>query len=573
MQTRLSPVNFEMARHPLIRGRLMGGSGERRRDSRGATSARGLNFMSQGEFYLRANVAAEPLIDRWYAWSHLVAPATAARNLTERHLRIMDSYLADPDAHAEAARNPALAGGPFVQYGCDRSAEVAALRERTMRERRDLIELSKALGELEATIEQEARGYSLETLYERVPAPLDGLVELTYDLWNRASYRLIEPLVYRRYYRPDTQSLMLSLVKDDDRPFMLSTPRLDDCDSLHWPVSFESARLDALFALKRRPAKASVIGDLLDLSNRNQSLIERFLTPTAPPEPKRYDGPDLRWRYFGHACVLVETADCAILTDPAISYRFDQASARLTYADLPPYLDFVLLTHAHQDHVVLETLLPLRDRIGTILVPRSSGGHLQDPSLKLLLTACGFRHVVELAEMEEVKHGTVTVQAIPFFGEHCDLEIQTKTAWLVRNDRHSMLFAADSRNINPALYEAVREQTGDIDVLFIGMECDGAPLSWIYGPLLTHRIERGIDQSRRANASDYAGALRLAEIVKCRQLYVYALGQEPWLHFISSIRYDENSNPIVHSDRLIRTLRERGIGAQRLFGCHEAMLT
>ena len=44
-------------------------------------------------FYLKPNVLAEPLVDQWYAWTHLIPPATAARNITERHLKIMDSYI------------------------------------------------------------------------------------------------------------------------------------------------------------------------------------------------------------------------------------------------------------------------------------------------------------------------------------------------------------------------------------------------------------------------------------------------------------------------------------------------
>ena len=515
----------------------------------------------------------EPLIDRWYAWSHLIAPATAARNLTERHLRIMDSYLDDPEAHAEAAQNPALAGGPFMNYATDRSAEIAALREATCRDRRQLIDLSAAIAALDTLVQKEAVGLSLEPLYAKVPAPLNGCVELSYDLWHRPSYRLIEPLIYQRFYDRAAQSLMLSVVRDDNRPFILSTPRLDDADSWHWPTAFGDEALDTLFGWRTRPTSAAQVADHLGLRGSATSFIDRLMTDREPPAPKKYAGPGLRWRYFGHACVLIETADCTILTDPAICYPFDHASPRYTLADLPPFIDFVLLTHAHQDHVVLETLLQLRDRIGTILVPRSSGGHLQDPSLKLILRACGFRHVTELAEMEEVRSGSITLQAIPFLGEHCDLEILTKTAWLVRDARHSLLFAADSRNVSPALYAEIHRQIGDIETLFIGMECDGAPLSWIYGPLLTGRLERAFDQSRRANASDYASARCLAETFNCRQLYVYALGQEPWLHFISSIHYDENSNPIMHSDRLIRTMRERGVAVERLFGCHEQVLT
>lgn len=50
--------------------------------------------MSEEFVCLKRNVMAEPLFDRWYAWSHLISPATASRNITERHLRIMDSYIA-----------------------------------------------------------------------------------------------------------------------------------------------------------------------------------------------------------------------------------------------------------------------------------------------------------------------------------------------------------------------------------------------------------------------------------------------------------------------------------------------
>ena len=67
--------------------------------------------------YLRQNIQVEPLIDRWYAWPHLIPPATAARNITERHLKIMDSYISNPQIHANAVKNPKMMGGPFIDYG------------------------------------------------------------------------------------------------------------------------------------------------------------------------------------------------------------------------------------------------------------------------------------------------------------------------------------------------------------------------------------------------------------------------------------------------------------------------
>lgn len=523
------------------------------------------------KLFLRSNCVVEPLIDRWYAWPHLVAPATAARNLTERHLRIMDSYLSDPESHAEAAANPALAGGPFMRYATDRSEAIAALRATTCRERAQLVELSGAIAQLETIVAREALGYALEPLYAQVPAPLKGCVELAYDLRNRPSWRLVEPLLYRRFDSAAAQSLMLSLVSGDDRPFIFSTPRLDDDRSIHWPTAFTNPQVDSLFRFRTAPVSRDELSELLGVRGR-EAAVAQLLCERAPPPPQSYAGPGWRWRYFGHACVLLEGHGRAILTDPVFSYPFADASPRLTLEDLPPFIDFVVLTHAHQDHVLLESLLQLRDRIGTILVPRNAGGGLQDPALKLILRACGFKHVIELAELDEIVDGPIRLQAIPFFGEHCDLAIMSKTAWLVRAGEHSMLFAADSRNLSRDLYQEVHALTGDIGTVFVGMECDGAPLSWIYGPLLTQRIERGIDQSRRANASDCDGALALAEAVRCREVYVYAMGQEPWLHFISSIRYDEDSNPIIESDRLVRTLRERGVSAARLFGSAEKIL-
>src|SRR5262249_46474665 len=159
---------------------------------------------------------------------------------------------------------------------------------------------------------------------------------------------------------------------------------------LHWRQAFDSSAVDELFALKSKPAPLGEIAELLGLSERDESLLNQFVTDREAPVRSRYGGPGLRWSYFGHACVLIESRDSALLTDPALSYPFDGATNRLTSAQLPPAIDFVLLTHAHQDHVLLETLLPLRARIGTILVPKNSAGNLQDPSLKLTLEACGF---------------------------------------------------------------------------------------------------------------------------------------------------------------------------------------
>jgi L-ascorbate metabolism protein UlaG (beta-lactamase superfamily) len=529
--------------------------------------------MKNGSYYLKPNVMVEPLVDGWYAWAHLIPPATAARNLTERHLRIMDSYIESPETHQSAVKNPALLGGPFMDLGSNRVEEVRQLRDRTLRERSNLVSLSRSIENLDALLREKAAGYSLEALYAEVPACLQGYVELVYDLNNQPSFRLIEPLLYKSpFYDPSMQTVMLSEIARDDRPFVLSTPRLEKGDSVQLQTPFASEQLDALFRMKNEPSSLAAIRDILNLSDEDAERFRSFLTTDKPRPYAKYDGDGARWRYFGHACILFETRDVSILMDPVLSYTYESDVSRYTYADLPEEIDYALITHNHQDHILFETLLQLRHRIRNIVVPRNGGGALQDPSLRLLLKQCGFRNVIEVSEMDEIpfEHGSIT--AIPFLGEHGDLNVLTKSAYSVRLNDHSLLFAADSCNISPKMYQHIHRDIGDVEVFFVGMECDGAPMSWIYGPLLTQRIERPKDHSRRLAGSNYDRALSIVDQLRCKEVYVYAMGQEPWLNYVMSIKYTDKSNPIIHSNHLIETCRSRGITAERLFGEKEILL-
>jgi L-ascorbate metabolism protein UlaG (beta-lactamase superfamily) len=218
---------------------------------------------------------------------------------------------------------------------------------------------------------------------------------------------------------------------------------------------------------------------------------------------------------------------------------------------------------------MFETLLRLRHKIKSIVVPKNNGGTLTDPSLKLVLQNIGFSDVREVDEMEVLRVEGGRIMSLPFLGEHADLNIRTKTAYYLEIEGRKIIIAADSNNIEPKLYEHIHDITKDIDVLFIGMECDGAPLTWIYGPLLTRPLARKSDQSRRLNGSDYERGIAMVDRLKPDQVYVYAMGQEPWLTYVTSIQYTEDSNPIIESNKLVEACRRRGIVSERLFGMKE----
>jgi hypothetical protein len=116
------------------------------------------------------------------------------------------------------------------------------------------------------------------------------------------------------------------------------------------------------------------------------------------------------------------------------------------------------------------------------------------------------------------------------------------------------------------VYKYVEAIIGGVDVLFLGMECDGAPVSWVYGPLLLTKLEREKDHSRRLAGSDSGRGIDLIKRFKPKDVFVYAMGMEPWLEYISSIKYTDESRPIVESSKLVEKCKSEGINAERLFG-------
>ncbi|MBL6449147.1 MBL fold metallo-hydrolase [Fulvivirga sp. 29W222] len=525
--------------------------------------------MSNKKVYLKSNVVPEPLFEGWYAWSHLISPATAARNITDRHLKIINSYIQAPQIHAAAVKNPKMLGGPFMDFnGVDRKADVEVHKQQILERQQKMIELSDAIKELNSMLMNEAKGYSLEPLYEKVPDILKGYVELTYDTNNQPSYRFFESLLYKsEYYDDSYQSIALYLIEEDDRPFVLSTPRLSEEGVIHLRIPFNHKGIDELFKMQRVPNSYEKIRDELGISPEDEEIFKTFFTETPPKPYEKYEGEGIRTRYFGHACILVETKDVSILADPVISYGYDSEISRYTYTDLPDEIDFVLITHNHQDHILFETLLQLRHKIKHIIVPRNGSGELQDPNLKLMFNHLGFDNVIELSEMDSIKIGDCEITGLPFLGEHADLNIATKLCHHVKfEDKLSVLFAADSCNIEPKLYEHVQKVIGNVDVLFLGMECDGAPLSWLYGPLITEKLDRDKDQSRRLAGSNYERGMHIVDQFSPKETYVYAMGQEPWLNYIMTIKYTPESNPIIASNKLIEDCKTRGTEAERLFG-------
>ena len=279
--------------------------------------------------------------------------------------------------HVAALKNPAMLGGPFIDHDPSRADEIKVLVDRTLREHAHMLKFAAAVQELDKLLATEAAGSSLEPLYQKVPEVLKGYVELLYDLNNQPSMRFIEGLLYKsEYYNTAAQSIELSIRNGNSRSFASASSVCTARGHLRLNIPFNYEGFDELFRMKYVPQPYGYIKDLLHIRDEEDEVFRSFFTEEIPPTCVGYAGADVRIRYFGHACLLLESKETSILCDPVISYKQDIGRDDYTYTDLPDSIDYALITHNHQDHGMFETLLQRRHKIKHVIVPKNNGGSL-----------------------------------------------------------------------------------------------------------------------------------------------------------------------------------------------------
>jgi L-ascorbate metabolism protein UlaG (beta-lactamase superfamily) len=519
--------------------------------------------------FLRPDVILEPLVDRFYASLLTVAPIQAAMNLAFMQVPLLESYLQSPQVHINASQDPEYRGGFFVNIEEERSGEVRELLTAIRRDRAEMLRLAEAVIRAEEIVRQGATGFDMTPLYPKLPAELGGLVELAYDTSNQPSVHFMEPLVYESSaYVEGRQSVQLSLETGVERPFVLSTPRLPSSEMLDLPIPFRHPGLEELVLSRIRPSTLGRLREVLELDDEQAVGLDKLLTTEPHLADDRVVDQGARIRYFGHACLVMQTPQVTIMTDPWVSADAT-ATDRYTYADLPDKIDLALITHGHQDHIVLETLLQLRGRVGTVVVPRSSRGNLADPSLALYLKYAGLP-VVEVDHFSEVEFPGGNVIATPFLGEHADLDIRAKTTYCVNLAGRMVFVGADSSGIDPEVYRHIRGYVGKVDVAFLGMECAGAPLNWAYQALLTQPLTKKMNDSRTLSGSNAVQASVIMTELGADEAYVYAMGEEMWLvGHVMATSYNEDSYQLKQVAEFLAWCADQGIKAGHLYGQDE----
>jgi L-ascorbate metabolism protein UlaG (beta-lactamase superfamily) len=170
-----------------------------------------------------------------------------------------------------------------------------------------------------------------------------------------------------------------------------------------------------------------------------------------------------RLRWLGHSTVLIELDGVRLLTDPLLRRRVLhlRRAAALDLDGLED-LDAVLVSHIHYDHLDLASIRRL-GRGTRIVAPRGAGR---------LLSRRGFTSVDEVAPGEEIRVGSLVVQAVQ--AEHDSRRVlgaETEALGYVVTGTRRLYFSGDT-----ALFPGMADVSLGTDVALLPI--------WGWGPSL-----------------------------------------------------------------------------------------
>jgi hypothetical protein len=101
------------------------------------------------------------------------------------------------------------------------------------------------------------------------------------------------------------------------------------------------------------------------------------------------------------------------------------------------------------------------------------------------------------------------------------------------------------------------------------MECDGAPLTWLYQALLTRPVTKKMSDSRKLSGSNAQQAAAICTEFGVKEAYIYAMGEEPWLGHVMATSYNEESFQLKQIEEFMTWSAGNGVQAEHLYGQRE----
>ena len=187
--------------------------------------------------------------------------------------------------------------------------------------------------------------------------------------------------------------------------------------------------------------------------------------PNRIEDPVRPDA-RLAVTWIGHATMLIQMDDIFILTDPVFTKSVGELSARLVEPGLSveslPHVNVALISHLHFDHLSLDSLDLIEDKVDRLFVPKGGLAYLPDYRFE----------VDELGWWQSEKLGGLTVTGVKVqhngmrYGIDAAWMKTSYTGWVVEYHGMTVYFGGDTA-FNRADFVETAERFPSIDLALL----------------------------------------------------------------------------------------------------------
>jgi L-ascorbate metabolism protein UlaG (beta-lactamase superfamily) len=173
----------------------------------------------------------------------------------------------------------------------------------------------------------------------------------------------------------------------------------------------------------------------------------------------------------GHACMLIQSQETTILTDPVwFDYQWEELQVLCPSIDLQkdkvPPVDILNLSHRHQDHFDVRTLAYLV-RNNNILKPDATILAPNDSILLDVLKELEFKNIRVVADFEPMQIRDVTLTATPSRNQESTSEDGFPEHGLLVNDGEVTIWNQVDTMVSPEIIERIRQLYGQIDLAHV----------------------------------------------------------------------------------------------------------
>jgi L-ascorbate metabolism protein UlaG (beta-lactamase superfamily) len=170
-----------------------------------------------------------------------------------------------------------------------------------------------------------------------------------------------------------------------NQPSFGRLPRGERLEKIQNSPNYKEGKFQNISPTAQITSNKSKISSALDfMFRKTEGLRPKADLPTIKTNLKQFKHNENVMVWLGHSSVFIQINDKRFLIDPAlitaspISFLNKPFKGTDIYnIDDIPYIDYLIITHDHWDHLDYETIKQLKNRVGKVICPLGVGEHFE----------------------------------------------------------------------------------------------------------------------------------------------------------------------------------------------------